>query len=186
MILGICASPREQGCNEKAIDFTLDIAKKRGFKTEKFSLAENKIAPCIACDACKDKDTCSQQDDMEKLNPLIEQANAIIISSPVYFGGMSAQLKAALDRTVRLRRNGFKLKDKIGAAVAVGRSRNGGQELTIQQIHSAMHVNGMIVVGDNNHFGGTVVVPFEEDETGKQTVTDTVNKICDLLEQLND
>ena len=65
---------------------------------------------------------------------------------------------------------------KIGAVIAHGASRNGGQEMTIQQIHSAMHVNGMIIVGDDNHFGGTVHSPFSEDEFGKKTVDGTVKK----------
>lgn len=184
MILGISASPRKNGDNEKAIEFALGVAEKRGVNTKKFSLAENTVIPCIACDVCRDDDSCPQDDDMQKLIPLIDEANAIIISSPVYFGGMSAQLKAVFDRTLQLRRNGFRLKDKIGAAIAIGRSRNGGQELTLQQIHTSMHINGMIIVGDNNHFGGTVVVPFEEDEFGKKTVTDTTNKVCDLLEKI--
>jgi len=185
MILGISGSPIKDGNNEQAIAFALDVAEKRGLKTEIFSLAKNKIGPCIACNACKKEYTCTQKDDMQKLIPLLEKAKAIIISSPVYFGSVSGQVKCLLDRTLQLRRNKFVLKDKIGAAIAIGGSRNGGQELTIQQTHAAMHINGMIVVGDNNHFGGTAVVPFESDETGKETVRATAEKICDLLEKIN-
>ncbi len=80
-----------------------------------------------------------------------------------------------------LRRQGFLLSGKVGGAIAVGGSRNGGQEKTVQAIHDWMHIHGMIVVGDNNHFGGIVHAPAESDEVGMQTVTDTIGKICDVL-----
>ena len=47
-----------------------------------------------------------------------------------------------------------------------------------------MHIHGMIVVGDNNHFGGAVAAPFEEDDIGKKTVDDTIDKVCELLDKL--
>ncbi len=185
MILGVSGSPVKDGNNENAIDYALKRAKEKGFETEKVTLAKQDLKGCIACDACKEqKGKCSIKDSMEAIRPKLTAADAIIVSSPVYFGSLSAQLKAMFDRTLTLRRDNFKLKDKIGAAIAIGRSRNGGQESTIQAIHSWMHIHGMIVVGDNNHFGGAVVVPFEEDKVGKKTVDDTIGKVCDLLKKI--
>ena len=185
-ILGISGSPVKDGSNEKAIDYALKKAKKLGFDTEKITLAKKDLTGCIACNQCKkQKGTCSIKDVMEDIRPKMEDADAIIVSSPVYFGSLSAQTKSLLDRSLPLRRDNFKLKDKIGAAIAIGRSRNGGQELTIQTIHSWMHIHGMIVVGDNNHFGGTVAAPFEKDEFGKKTVDDTIDKVCNLLNKIN-
>ena len=184
-ILGISGSPVKNGNNEEAIDYALAKAKKKGFKTEKITLAKQDLKRCIACNQCKkQKGTCSIKDVMEKIRPKLIEADAIIISSPVYFGSISSQTKALFDRTISLRRNNFKLKDKIGAAIAIGRSRNGGQEFTIQAIHSFMHIHGMIVVGDNNHFGGIIVAPFKEDDIGKKTVDDTVDKVCGLLKKI--
>ncbi|MCI5115449.1 MAG: flavodoxin family protein [Candidatus Electrothrix sp. AX1] len=53
-----------------------------------------------------------------------------------------------------VRRNGFMLKNKLGGVIAVGGSRNGGQELTVQAVHAAMMIHDMIIVGDGDHFGG--------------------------------
>ncbi|MBU0628180.1 MAG: flavodoxin family protein [Nanoarchaeota archaeon] len=184
-ILGISGSPVKGGNNEKAIDYALTRAKSQGFETEKITLAEKEIKSCTACDQCKEKKgTCSINDYMETIRPKLVEADAIIISSPVYFGTLSGQLKCMFDRTLPLRRDSFKLKDKIGAAIAIGRSRNGGQEYTIQTIHIWMHIQGMLVVGDNNHFGGTIVAPFEEDVVGKKTIDDTVDKVCELLKKI--
>jgi multimeric flavodoxin WrbA len=73
------------------------------------------------------------------------------------------------------------LKGKVGGGMAVGGSRNGGQEFTIQAIHFWMHIHGMVVVGDAAHFGGMALKPVDSDEIGSITVKDTVNKICETL-----
>jgi hypothetical protein len=49
-----------------------------------------------------------------------------------------------------------------------------------------MHIHGMIVVGDNNHFGGIVVAPFEEDDVGKKTIEDMVEKVCGVLNRIKE
>ncbi|MCK4938608.1 MAG: flavodoxin family protein, partial [Methanosarcinales archaeon] len=67
---------------------------------------------------------------------------------------------------------------------AVGGSRNGGQEYTVWSIHAWMHIHGMIVVGDNSHFGGITQKAANTDEVGIKTVENTVNKLCDTLDRL--
>ena len=96
---------------------------------------------------------------MEEIYEKMRVADGIIVAAPVYMGNYPAQLKALFDRSVLLRRKDFALKNKVGAALSVGGSRNGGQEKTIQSIHDWMHIHGMIVVGDNAHFGGVAWNP---------------------------
>jgi multimeric flavodoxin WrbA len=183
-IVGISGSSVKDGNNEKIIEFVLQTAKKHKCQTEKILLSQYDIKPCINCGFCRKEKGCSIKDDLIKALPILESADAIVVSSPVYFGTVTAQLKALFDRTIILRRNGFLLKNKIGAAIAVGGSRNGGQEITIQAIHAWMHIQGIIVVGDNSHFGGIVQAPFEKDDIGKKTVEDTINKVCETLSLL--
>jgi multimeric flavodoxin WrbA len=180
-IIGISGSPTRDGNNEKMIEMALAIAEDRGFEVDRISLSERTVSPCTACGGCTNKKECTIEDDMAGIYPLLEDADGIIVASPVYFGCMTAQLKALFDRTLMLRRQGFLLSGKVGGAIAVGGSRNGGQEKTVQAIHDWMHIHGMIVVGDNSHFGGIVQVPAESDEAGMQTVRDTIGKICDVL-----
>lgn len=180
-ITGISGSPNAGGNNEKLIDHALNIAKEKGFKTEKILLSKLKVLPCNDCGTCRKEMFCPIDDDMAGINEILEASDAIIVSSPVYFGSMTAQVKALFDRSIPLRRNGFLLKGKVGGAIAVGGSRNGGQELTIQAIHSWMHVHGMIVVGDMSHFGGIALKPVDSDEVGLKTVKDTVTLMCETL-----
>ncbi|MBN1133472.1 MAG: flavodoxin family protein [Methanosarcinaceae archaeon] len=181
-ILGISGSPVAGGNNEKMINAALNVATKRGFDTESIFLSSTGIAPCNACEACGSGEKCSIRDDMDYVYPKLTDANAIIVSSPVYFGSVTAQLKALFDRSVLLRRQGFAMKNKVGAAMSIGGSRNGGQEKTIQTIHDWMHIHGMIVVGDGSHFGGIVQKPMDTDDEGMQTVRDMIGNLCDVLD----
>jgi multimeric flavodoxin WrbA len=181
-ILGISGSPRKgQNC-EKMIASALETAKERGFETDTIFLSNKGIAPCKVCGACIEKDSCVIDDGMDEVYEKMRAADGIIVASPVYMGNYPAQLKALFDRSVLLRRKNFALKNKVGAALSVGGSRNGGQEKTIQSIHDWMHIQGMIVVGDNAHFGGITWNPAEEDSIGMQTVSETAKKLCEVVE----
>lgn len=184
-IVGVSGSPKKGGNTEQMLAAALQIAKDRGFDTEAVHLSGIDISACISCGICRTEKKCSINDDMTDIYPILEDADAIIVASPVYFGGMSGQLKCFLDRTLVLRRNGFLLKDVVGGAMAVGGSRNGGQEKTVQAIHDWMHIHGMIVVGDGAHFGGIVHQPVMEDTIGLETVVATASKICDVLEYMS-
>jgi multimeric flavodoxin WrbA len=177
----ISGSPTAGGNNEKLLDIVMGIIQQRGYKTDTILLSKLNVAPCTDCGNCRKEKECTIDDDMASLFYMFEKSDAFIITSPVFFGCMTAQLKALLDRTILLRRNGFLLKGKLGAALAVGGSRNGGQEFTIQAIHSWMHIHGMIVVGDGAHFGGITTKPVESDDVGLKTIRDTVNMLCDTL-----
>jgi len=159
----------------------IGIAGKRGFDTEMILLSGTEVEPCNDCGVCKKKKECPIDDDMQRIYPVLESADGIIVTSPVYFGSPTAQLKALFDRSILLRRNGFLLRNKIGGALAVGGSRNGGQEFTLQVIHLWMHIHGMIVIADGSHFGGTLHKPVESDTDGMKTAQDTVTKLCDTL-----
>lgn len=183
-ITGISGSPNKGGNNEKIIELALGLAKEQGYETESVFLSKSKVLPCIDCGVCREKKECSIKDDMKDIYEVLETSDAFIVSSPVFFGSVSAQLKALFDRTLMLRRNGFLLKGKVGAAIATGAARNGGQEFTIQVVHSWMHIHGMLVVGDRAHFGGILTKPVDSDEDGKKTVKDTVNMVCETLWRL--
>jgi multimeric flavodoxin WrbA len=177
----ISGSPNAGGNNEKLLDIVIGLIRERGYETDAILLSKLNVQPCTDCSVCKKAKECPIDDDMSGILDKLETSDAFIITSPVFFGCMTAQLKALLDRTIVLRRNGFLLKGKPGAALAVGGSRNGGQELTIQAIQSWMHIHGMIVVGDGAHFGGIATKPVETDDVGLKTVRDTANMLCETL-----
>lgn len=184
MILGVSGSPKKGGNTEYILDEALKVASERGFKTQRLLCSALRVGYCDDCGDCARGKPCPIKDDMKEFYDQMENADGIIIASPVYFGTISAQIKAVFDRTILLRRQGFKLKDKAGCALTVGGSRNGGQEKAIETIHAWMHIQGMILVGDDKHFGGIAVRPAAEDRIGRTTVIGSANKLCDLLEKI--
>ena len=156
-ILGIVGSPRK-GNTDILIREALKSAESVGnVETELMHITGLRIHPCVACFRCFDEKTGARacpsfEDDMEKVFPKLARSDGIIIASPVYFGGITGQLKTLLDRTepfVRYARTGYGggLSNKVGGAIAVGYNRNGGQETSIQMIHNYFLVHDMIVVG---------------------------------------
>jgi len=81
-------------------------------------------------------------------------SDGIIAGSPVYFGGMAAELKEVFDKFVGIRKQ---MGDKIGAAFATSGDQSGGKETTMMSIIQALLIYGMIVVGDpldaTGHYG---------------------------------
>lgn len=161
-ILGISASPRQGQGSFIALEAALEAARQAapGLETALLELAGKSINGCQACGQCAKEFACGQRDDFPALLGELTDSGlgGLILATPVYFGGMTAQAKAFLDRCVILRRHGFKLRDKVGGVIAVGGFRNGGQELAIQGVQAAMLTQDMVVVGDGmptSHFGGT-------------------------------
>ncbi len=192
-IVGICASPRK----EKSTHFLLQeclaevgnnsAALNKKIETELIDLAGLDIGGCIACGKCKKGVQCSQDDDFQQIIPRLSDplVKGIVLATPVYMGSMSSQAKAFLDRSVLFRRNGFLFKNLIGAVLAVGGSRNGGQELTIQAVQAAMMIHDMIIVGDGQHFGGTGWSNhpdgYEGDEEGTATARLTGKRMAEIV-----
>lgn len=189
-IIGISGSPRKNGTTFKMLKHAMDHINSNfnNIDTEIINLSEFNIQGCISCGKCYKELSCSQNDDFIKLVDILKdkEIKGIIIATPVYMGSMTAQCKAFLDRTVMFRRNGFLFKNLIGGALAIGGSRNGGQEITIQTLHAAMLIHDMIIVGDGNktsHFGGIMhnnKQSDSDDTVGLQTVENLSFRIAEL------
>ena len=174
----------------------LDAAKEAVPKVEVqlIELAGRKIGPCTACGICKQGLICGGEDDFAELIPVLADPKVagILIGTPVYFGGMTAQCKAFLDRCVVFRRNGWLLRDKVGGVLAVGGVRNGGQELTLQSVRAAMLCHDMICVSDGKdsaHFGAALFsggpVGIEADEDGLTTARNLGSRVAELALRLH-
>lgn len=181
----ISGSPRKGENSEKALTAAETFFIEKGHQVSSILLRGEGIKPCTHCNYCVKNPDCKYKDEGNEYNRMLAESDAILVYSPVYFGDITSQLKALIDRTRPLRRHGFQLKGKVGAAVTVGGSRNGGQEYAIRSIHAWMMIHGMVVVGDDNHFGGTLWSNFDEDENGRATHNATLDAVQNLLERLS-
>lgn len=98
-ILVIKSSPRLNGNSSTLADRTVAGARDNGAQVDVYDLYNLDIGPCDACDNCRETDgVCVIGDDMQALYPKMREADAIILSSPIYWFTISAQMKAFIDR----------------------------------------------------------------------------------------
>jgi multimeric flavodoxin WrbA len=81
------------------LDAFLDGAAAAGATIERLYVRELELKGCIACGHCDRKGFCIQKDDMQKVYPVLEQATHVVVASPVYFYGVTGQLKLLVDRS---------------------------------------------------------------------------------------
>ena len=149
-ILGIVGSPRRNGNTERMLKWALEEAEKHGVQTELIALYDKKIKPCRHCDRCvRERDgECAIKDDFQAIMERMSQADGLILASPVYFGYASPYLSALTSRTrcKFFTDEGTPLANKLGASIAVGGMRYGGQELTMHNIWGFYCVHNMIII----------------------------------------
>jgi multimeric flavodoxin WrbA len=142
-VLGISGSPRKDGNTEILIKEALEGARLMGAEVEFISLSGKVIGGCIAHPNCGHSGKCLIDDDMQPIYGKMMEADAIIIGTPIYFGGMTSQTKALLDRTYLLSKMGRKLEGKVGGVIAVG--GRAGHELTTACMMDFMTLQGLVL-----------------------------------------
>jgi len=158
-ILGVSCSPRKGMTTAKAVQAALDAAKAVDprIQTELIDLGGLSIAGYSPK---------PPEDDMKDILPKFQDAAlaGVIIGSPSYFRSLSGLAKCFLERLAPLREPKMVLADKPFGVVAVGAFRNGGQELTIEQIQAILLCYGMIAIGGHAPaFQGATVVSTKDD-----------------------
>ncbi len=89
-VLGIAGSPRRGGNTDLLLAEVMKGAASQGAEVKTIVLCDLDIAPCLHCDACLKKGKCKIQDDMQMLYRELEQADRIVLASPVHFMGITA------------------------------------------------------------------------------------------------
>ena len=97
-ILVLTGSPRKGGNSATLADHFIKGAKEAGHSIERFDAAFKKVHPCIACNSCGMDGPCVFKDDFEFVRKHIIDADCVVFATPMYYFGISAQLKAVIDR----------------------------------------------------------------------------------------
>ncbi len=142
-VLGIVCSPRNDGNTQTLVRKVLDSAEKEGATTEMWTFINKTIQPCNHCGSCIQTGECTIDDDMQELYRKMIEADGIVFGSPVYYFSVSAQAKLVIDRTYAFRRPIWKLRGKVGGAVAVAGRR--GQVSTLMVINNFFSSHGVLL-----------------------------------------
>lgn len=93
-------SPRPNGNTAAMVRTYAQGASEAGHTVHIVNVCQKKIAGCLACEYCHTKGAgkCIQQDDMQEVYPLLEEAEMIVLASPIYYHSFSGQLQCAINR----------------------------------------------------------------------------------------
>jgi multimeric flavodoxin WrbA len=128
-ILGIMGSPRLGGNTDLLVDAALNGARSQGAEVEKIVIDKLSISPCREHYGCLEDGNCVIRDDMDALYPKLLAADGLVVASPMFFYGITAQLKALIDRCQALWARKHVLKQnwpgagRKGAFIAVGATK---------------------------------------------------------------
>ena len=150
-ILGIMGSPRIKGNTDVLLDQALEGARSQGAEVEKIIIDKLNIAPCREYYGCARDGNCVIRDAMDEVYPKLLSADGVIIASPMFFYGLSAQAKALIDRCQALWARKHILKQNLsgsgrkGAFIAVGATKGknlfNGSILTVKYFFEAIGVD---------------------------------------------
>ena len=128
-VVAIVGSPHADGNTSYLADQALKELSSQGIETEKIVLGQYVVGPCLGHDKCGTFPECKQQDDAPGIIEKFNEADGIILASPVYFFDVSAQMKAFIDRNFFTFTHGGKKKAGYAGLIAIG--GGGGADETV-------------------------------------------------------
>ncbi len=140
-VLILNGSPRVGGNTTVALDEMVKVFEKEGVETEVVFIGNKDIRGCIACGRCGEKGKCVFEDTVNELAPKFEEADGLVVASPVYYASANATLIACLDRLFYSTH--FDKTMKVGASVVV--ARRGGCSATYDELNKYFTISGMPV-----------------------------------------
>ena len=138
-VLILNGSPRANGNTSIAINELVKTFSSEGIETEVCQIGNKDIRGCIACGKCAELGHCVFNDPVNELAPKFEEADGLIVASPVYYASANATLIACLDRLFYSTH--FDKTMKVGASVVV--ARRGGCSSTFDELNKYFTITGM-------------------------------------------
>ena len=181
-VLIINGSPRVGGNTSIALDEMVKVFEAEGVETEVVQIGNKNVRGCIACGSCGEKGKCVFDDVVNELAPKFEEADGLVLASPVYYASANATLIACLDRLFYSTH--FDKTMKVGASVVV--ARRGGLTATFDELNKYFTISGMPVASSQywNGVHGRENGEASEDLEGLQTMRTLARNMTFLMKSI--
>ena len=181
-VLIINGSPRIDGNTTTSINELIKVFDKNEIETETIQIGNKNIRGCIACNSCQKNHKCVFNDSVNEVAKKFENADGLIIASPVYFASANGTLISFLDRLFYS--SHFDKTMKVGASIAIG--RRGGLSATFDELNKYFTISNMPIVSSNywNSLHGRGKKEVLEDEEGLQTLRVLAENMTFLLKSI--
>lgn len=181
-VLIINGSPRANGNTSIAIREMENIFREENIETKIYQIGSNAIRGCIACNSCAKTGKCAFDDVVNEIATQFEDADGLVIASPVYYGSANATLIACLDRLFYSTH--FDKTMKVGASVVC--ARRGGCSSSFDELNKYFTITNMPVASSQywNSIHGREPGQAELDEEGKQTMRVLARNMSFLMKSI--
>lgn len=181
-VLIINGSPRHNGNTSIAVNEMVKIFEAEGITTEVCQIGNKDIRGCIACGKCFEIGKCVFNDAVNELARKFEEADGLVVASPVYYASANATLIACLDRLFYS--TGFDKTMKVGASVVV--ARRGGCTATFDELNKYFTISNMPIASSQywNCVHGREQGQAEKDAEGMQTMRVLARNMSFLMKSI--
>ena len=182
-VLMINGSPRLNGNTSIALDEMKKVFEEEGVEAEIAQVGNKNVRGCIACNKCAETGKCVFDDVVNELAPKFEEADGLVIASPVYYASANATLIATLDRLFYSTR--FDKTMKVGASVVC--ARRGGCSATFDELNKYFTITNMPIASSQywNSIHGRAQGEANQDEEGKQTMRVLARNMTFLMKSIS-
>ena len=182
-VLLINGSPKANGNTAYSLAQMAEVFSEQGIDTEIIHVGNQAIRGCVACGSCYNTGKCIFDDMVNEVAPKFEEADGIVLGSPVYYASANATLVAFLDRLFYS--SHFDKRMKVGACVAV--ARRGGCSATFDELNKYFTITGMPVASSHywNSVHGRTPGEAEQDAEGIATVRNLAKNMAFLIKSIS-
>ena len=181
-VLLLNGSPRKSGNTSAALGEMVKVFSENGVETEVVQVGQKDVRGCIACYSCHESGKCVFNDIVNEIASKFEEADGIVVASPVYYASANATLVACLQRLFFS--TSFDKTMKVGASVAV--ARRGGCSATFDELNKFFTINNMPVVSSQywNSVHGREPGEALQDKEGLQTMRTLAKNMVFLMNSI--
>lgn len=181
-VLIINGSPRVNGNTSVAVREMEKVFAEEGVETEVVQVGNKDIRGCIACGYCRENGKCVFNDVVNELAPKFEEADGLVVASPVYYASANATLIACLTRLFYS--TPFDKSMKVGASVVC--ARRGGCSATFDELNKFFTIFNMPIASSQywNSIHGREQGQAEMDEEGRQTMRVLARNMSFLMKSI--
>ncbi len=181
-VLILNGSPRVKGNTSIAVREMVNVFDQQGIETEVVQVGNKDIRGCIACGKCAETGKCVFNDIVNELAPKFEEADGLVVASPVYYASANATLIACLDRLFYS--TSFDKTMKVGASLVC--ARRGGCSATFDELNKYFTISNMPIASSQywNSIHGREQGEAEMDAEGKQTMRVLARNMAFLMKSI--
>lgn len=183
-VLLINGSPHLIGCTATALEEMIGVFHQEGMETYLLQVGNQSVRGCISCGTCGKRGKCVFYDVVNEAALLFEQADGLVIGSPVYYASPNGNLISFLDRLFYS--TSFSKQMKVGAAVVS--CRRGGNTASFDVLNKYFTISGMPVASSTywNQVHGFTAEDVKKDLEGLQTMRNLARNMAFLIRAIGD